>query len=156
MPSRQTATTSALGRNTTHDRQQGAGSEPDGQSPHAGVASGHPPSLERPSDRRAKDAHRGRRLRQRCGPCRSRGARMTAPAPLRMLARRTMGASSASVFAVGSSAPMVVIVGAIPAMYGNTGVLGVPLGYLVVAAVLALLASGYASMSAQLKHPAPF
>jgi amino acid transporter len=74
----------------------------------------------------------------------------------RMLARRSMGVGAAVVFAVGSSAPMVVLYGAIPQMYGKTAVVGVPLSYAVIAVVLGLLASGYVAMSNHLKHPAPF
>lgn len=81
---------------------------------------------------------------------------MTSLGTARTLARRSMGAGAASVFAVGSSAPMVVLYGAIPQMYGKTGVLGVPLSYAVVAVVLGLLSSGYVAMSAHLRHPAPF
>jgi amino acid transporter len=84
------------------------------------------------------------------------GAGVTATGTPRTLARRTMGAGAASVFAIGSSAPMVVLVGGIPAMYATTGVIGIPLSFAVVAVVIALLASGYVAMSAQVRHPAPF
>lgn len=81
---------------------------------------------------------------------------MTAPSTLWTLARRTMGAPSAAVFAVGSSAPMVVLVGGIPAMYATTGVTGVPLSFAVIAVVVGFLASGYVAMAGYLRHPAPF
>jgi amino acid transporter len=81
---------------------------------------------------------------------------MTVVGVPRTLARRTMGAGTASVFAVIASAPMVVLAGGIPAMYATTGVIGIPLSFAVVAVVVALLASGYVAMAAQIRHPAPF
>src|SRR5262245_23449682 len=81
---------------------------------------------------------------------------MTGPGMPRTLARRTMGPGAASGFAIGSSAPMVVLVGGIPAMYASTGIDGVPLSFVVVAVVVALLACGYVAMAGHLRHPAPF
>src|SRR5215475_13974177 len=81
---------------------------------------------------------------------------MTSPGTPRTLARRTMGSGAASVFAIGSSAPMVVLVGGIPAMYASTGIDGVPLSFVVIGAVVALLVCGYVAMAGHLRHPAPF
>ena len=72
------------------------------------------------------------------------------------LARRTMGAGSIWIFAVGASSPLTVLVGGIPQTYANTGVLGVPLSFAVLAAVLGLLAVGYLAMSRHVVHGAPF
>src|SRR5215475_3290933 len=67
-----------------------------------------------------------------------------------------MGAGSLWIFAIGASSPLTVLVGGIPQTYALTGVTGVPLGFAVIAAVVGLLAVGYASMSKHSPHPAPF
>jgi amino acid transporter len=71
------------------------------------------------------------------------------------LARRTVGGPSLLVFAVGASSPLTVLIGAVPTMYGS-GVLGVPVAFIVIGAVFLLLAVGYVAMSRYVEHSAPF
>jgi amino acid transporter len=58
------------------------------------------------------------------------------------------------VFAVGASSPMTVLAGGVVATYAGTGVLGVPLSFLVLAAALALLTVGYVAVSRHVGHAA--
>jgi len=71
------------------------------------------------------------------------------------LARRTMGAGSLIGISMVASSPQTVLNGGIPTMYG-TGVLGVPLAFLVVMVVLAWLSAGSTAMSRHVLHGAPF
>lgn len=72
------------------------------------------------------------------------------------LARRTLGQGSLFVFAVGASSPLTVLVGGIVTMYSLTGVLGVPLAFLVMMVLLGMLAVGYVAMNRHVTHSAPF
>ncbi|MFB9853864.1 APC family permease [Micromonospora andamanensis] len=72
------------------------------------------------------------------------------------LARRTLTPAGLFVFGAAASAPLVVLVGGIPAIYATTGVVALPLTYLLVAAGVALLAVGYTAMARQVGHPAAY
>ena len=72
------------------------------------------------------------------------------------LARRTLGSGALFVFAVGASSPLTVLIGGVVAMYALTGVVGVPLSFLVIMVVLGLLAVGYVTMGKHVVHSAPF
>ncbi|MDT5027736.1 MAG: hypothetical protein QOE61_4162, partial [Micromonosporaceae bacterium] len=72
------------------------------------------------------------------------------------LARRTLGSGALFVFAVGASSPLTVLVGGVVATYALTGVVGVPLSFFVIMAVLGLLAVGYVAMAKHVVHSAPF
>jgi amino acid transporter len=72
------------------------------------------------------------------------------------LARRTLGAGSLLVFAVGASSPLTVLVGGVVTTFALTGVQGVPLSFLVIMAVLSLLLVGYVAMARKVQHSAPF
>jgi amino acid transporter len=72
------------------------------------------------------------------------------------LARRTLGAGKLWIFAVGASSPLTVLAGGIVQTYATTGVVGVPLSFMVIGVVVALLAVGYVAMSRYVVHPAPF
>jgi amino acid transporter len=72
------------------------------------------------------------------------------------LARRTLGPVSLLIFAVSASAPMVVLAGGITATYAATGVVGVPLSFLVLGGVVALFAVGYGAMARRVSSPGPF
>ncbi|MDI1462976.1 APC family permease [Catellatospora sp. KI3] len=74
----------------------------------------------------------------------------------RALARRTLGAGSLWVFAVGASSPLTVLVGGVVAMYALTGVVAVPLSFVVIGVVVGLLAVGYVAMARHVPHAAPF
>ncbi len=72
------------------------------------------------------------------------------------LARKTIGGPGLWFFAVGGSAPMTVLAGSVVATYAGTGVIGVPLSFLVLAVVLAFLTVGYVAMSSHVPHAAVF
>ncbi|GAA2221400.1 APC family permease [Micromonospora olivasterospora] len=72
------------------------------------------------------------------------------------LARRTLTPFGLWVFGAAASAPMVVLVGGIVAIYATTQVVALPLTFLLVAGVVALLATGYAAMARQVGHPAAY
>ena len=72
------------------------------------------------------------------------------------LARRSMGGGALVTAAVVASSPQTVLNGGIPAMYGQLGVPGVPLAYLVVMGMLLAAAVGYVAVSRHIPHGAPF
>nr|MDT0658747.1 amino acid permease [Micromonospora sp. DSM 115978] len=72
------------------------------------------------------------------------------------LARRTLGGGALWVFGVGASSPLTVLVGGIVSTYALTGVVGVPLSFLVIMVALGLLAVGYVAMARHVPHSAPF
>jgi amino acid transporter len=89
---------------------------------------------------------------ERLGP-REFGGRQVSRATL---ARRTLGSSALFVFSVGASSPLSVLAGGVVATYAHTGVVGVPLSFLVMMVLLGLLAVGYVAMSRRVVHSAPF
>ena len=72
------------------------------------------------------------------------------------LARRTLGGAALFVFAAGASSPLTVLVGGVVATYALTGVVGVPLSFVVIMLVLGVLAVGYLAMARHVVHGAPF
>jgi amino acid transporter len=72
------------------------------------------------------------------------------------LARKTLGAGGMWVFGSASSAPMVVLVGGIVATYASTQVQSLPLVFLLIGGVVALLAVGYTAMSREVPHAAAY
>jgi amino acid transporter len=78
---------------------------------------------------------------------------MTAPSGL---ARKSIGTGSLFFFCVGASAPMTVLAGSVVQTYAATGVLGVPLSFLVLAAALAFFTVGYTAMTRYVPHTATF
>jgi amino acid transporter len=72
------------------------------------------------------------------------------------LARKTLGSVGMWVFGSAASAPMVVLVGGIVATYAATQVESLPLLFLLVGGVVALLAVGYTAMSRQVPHAAAY
>jgi len=78
---------------------------------------------------------------------------MTAPSGL---ARKSIGTGSLFFFCVGASAPMTVLAGSVVQTYASTGVLGVPLSFLVLAAALAFFTVGYVAMTRYVLHAATF
>lgn len=72
------------------------------------------------------------------------------------LERKTMTTSGMFTFAAAASAPVVVLLGSIPATYATTSVVAVPLGFLLVGAVTALLSVGYTAMSRHVPHAAVY
>ncbi|MEV4417853.1 APC family permease, partial [Catellatospora sp. NPDC049609] len=74
----------------------------------------------------------------------------------RDLAPRRVGDGSMFAFAVAASSPLTVLVGGMVATFAATGIVGVPLSFLVLGAVLWLPAVGYAAMSRRVGSAAPF
>ncbi|RKN50621.1 APC family permease [Micromonospora endolithica] len=72
------------------------------------------------------------------------------------LARRTLNTWGMGLFGAAASAPMVVLAGGMVATYATTGVTTVPLVFLLVGGVVALLAVGYTAMSRQVPHAAAY
>ncbi|MGN9811426.1 APC family permease [Micromonospora sp. BQ11] len=72
------------------------------------------------------------------------------------LARRTLTPTGLWVFGAAASAPMVVLAGGIVATYATTQVTALPLVFVLVAAVVALLTVGYTAMARQVGHPAAY
>ena len=72
------------------------------------------------------------------------------------LARKTLGAGGMWVFGSASSAPMVVLVGGIVATYATTQVESLPLLFLLIGGVVALLVVGYTAMSREVPHAAAY
>ncbi|MFY1659410.1 amino acid permease [Micromonospora sp. WMMD1274] len=72
------------------------------------------------------------------------------------LARRTVTPFGLWVFGAAASAPMVVLAGGIVATYATTRVSALPLVFVVVAGVVALLAVGYTALARQVGHAAAY
>ena len=78
---------------------------------------------------------------------------MTVPAALE---RKTMTTPGMFTFSAAASAPVVVLLGGIPTTYAATNVVGVPLGFVLVGAVVALLSVGYTALTRHVPHPAVY
>jgi amino acid transporter len=72
------------------------------------------------------------------------------------LARKSIGTGSLFFFCVGASAPMTVVAGGIVATYALTGVVGVPLSFLILAVALAFFTVGYVAINRYVPHAATF
>ncbi|MFG3257340.1 APC family permease [Streptomyces sp. NPDC048172] len=70
--------------------------------------------------------------------------------------RRRIGVPGLVFFVVAASAPLTVAAGGIPQSLGVTGVIGLPLLYLLITAVLALFSAGYAAMSRRITGAGAF
>ena len=81
--------------------------------------------------------------------------RLTSTAPSG-LARKTLGAGALWFFAVSASAPMTVLAGGVVATYAATGVVGVPLSFLVLGVALGLFSFGYVAMSRYVSNAGAF
>ncbi|GHJ52887.1 amino acid permease [Nonomuraea sp. TT08I-71] len=73
-----------------------------------------------------------------------------------VLARGRLGIPAVVFFVVAAAAPLTAVAGGATTGYAVTGVLGIPLAYLVVAAVLALFAVGYVAMSRRIVNAGAF
>lgn len=72
------------------------------------------------------------------------------------LARRSVGPAGLWVFGVSASAPMTVLAGGMVATYATTGVVAVPLSFLLLTAVLLLFSIGFARLAREAPHAASF
>lgn len=79
-------------------------------------------------------------------------ARAGAPAP----ERRKLGVLAVAFLIVAASAPLTVIAGGVTSTFSVTHVAGVPLGFLILAAALAIFAIGYAAMSRFINNAGAF
>lgn len=73
-----------------------------------------------------------------------------------VLARYSMGPAALAGAAIVASSPQTVLNGGIPATYAVTGAAGVPLSFLVIMAVMAVLAVPYVAVGRYVPHGAPF
>mgnify|MGYP002758664476 CR=1 FL=1 len=69
---------------------------------------------------------------------------------------RKLGTFSIAMMIVAASAPLTVIAGGAPSSFAVSGITSVPAAYLVLAAVLALFAFGYAAMARHITNPGAF
>jgi amino acid transporter len=72
------------------------------------------------------------------------------------LERRTLTVPSLVFLIIAASAPLTVLAGGVPSTFAVTGLLGVPLGFLVLGVVLVLFAVGYGAMSARITNAGAF
>jgi amino acid transporter len=72
------------------------------------------------------------------------------------LARRSVGPTTLWLFGVSASAPMTVLAGGVVTTYAVTGVIAVPLSFLLLTVVLLLFAVGFAALTGDTPHAAPF
>jgi amino acid transporter len=72
------------------------------------------------------------------------------------LKRKTLTLSGMFIFALAAAAPLVVLFGGLPATYAGTELTSLPLMFLVVGAVFALLGVGYTAMVREVPHAAAF
>ncbi|WP_327038361.1 APC family permease [Micromonospora maris] len=73
-----------------------------------------------------------------------------------VLARGRLGIPSVVFFVIAAAAPLTVVAGGATTGYAVTGVTGIPVSYLLVAAVLALFAVGYVAMSRRIVNAGAF
>jgi amino acid transporter len=73
-----------------------------------------------------------------------------------VLARYSMGPAALAGAAIVASSPQTVLNGGIPATYAVTGAAGVPLSFLVIMSVMAVLAVPYVAVARHVPHGAPF
>jgi len=74
----------------------------------------------------------------------------------RSLARGRLGAPAVLFFVMSAAAPLTVIAGAVTTAYAVTGVTGIPVAFVVVAAVLAVFCVGYVSMARRISNAGAF
>lgn len=72
------------------------------------------------------------------------------------LAERRLGLWGLVFMIVAASAPMTFLAGGVPTSFAVTGIVGVPLTYLVLGVILALFAVGYGTMSTQIQNAGAF
>jgi len=73
-----------------------------------------------------------------------------------MLARDRLGVAAVVFFVMSAAAPLTAIAGVVPTGLAVTGLTGVPLAYLVVAAVLVMFSIGYVAMARHISNAGAF
>ncbi|SKB73421.1 amino acid/polyamine/organocation transporter, APC superfamily (TC 2.A.3) [Arthrobacter sp. 31Cvi3.1E] len=82
---------------------------------------------------------------------------MSQPSPkIPSLNRRTLGVPALVFMTIAASAPLTVVAGGYPSNFAATGLLGVPLSFIVLGACLLLFTVGYAAMSARIRNAGAF
>ncbi|TCO56589.1 APC family permease [Actinocrispum wychmicini] len=79
-----------------------------------------------------------------------------APSFTRSLARPRLGATQIVSFVVAASGPLIAIAGGVSTTYAVTGIIGVPLSFVLLAPVLLLFTVGYAAMSRHITNAGAF
>ncbi|WP_240665957.1 APC family permease [Agromyces sp. LHK192] len=72
------------------------------------------------------------------------------------LGHRRLGVPSITLMIIAASAPLTVVAGGVTTTFAVTGVIGVPIGFIVLAAALAVFAVGYAAMSRYVTNAGAF
>ncbi|MEV1129980.1 APC family permease [Agromyces sp. NPDC049794] len=72
------------------------------------------------------------------------------------LSHRRLGVPSVTLMIIAASAPLTVVAGGVTTTFAVTGVIGVPVGFIVLAAALAVFAVGYAAMSRYVTNAGAF
>jgi amino acid transporter len=72
------------------------------------------------------------------------------------LARRILGPGALMILAIVASSPLTVAVAGVPTTFAATGATGLPLSFVLIAAVLGLLAAAFLGVSRHVPHASPF
>lgn len=72
------------------------------------------------------------------------------------LAQRRLGVPGVVFMIIAASAPLTVVAGGVPTSFAVTGILGVPLAYVLLGSVLGLFAVGYGTMSTRIQNAGAF
>jgi len=72
------------------------------------------------------------------------------------LGRRSLGVADIVFFVVAASAPLTVVAGGVPTSFAVTGLVGIPLVYVIIAVILLVFAVGYAAMSRHVANAGAF
>jgi amino acid transporter len=80
----------------------------------------------------------------------------TSPPAAGALSHRRLGVPAITLMIIAASAPLTVVAGGVTTSFAVTGVVGVPLGFIVLAAALAVFAVGYAAMSRYVTNAGAF
>jgi amino acid transporter len=81
---------------------------------------------------------------------------VTLPSSPHGLARKSLGSPGLSVLGISASAPMTVVAGAVIATFAATGVVGVPLAFILLTVPLLLVSVGLVAMSRDMAHTGAF
>lgn len=72
------------------------------------------------------------------------------------LARRHLSTTALVFMIIAASAPLTVLAGGVPTSFAVSGLLGVPVGYLILGLILAVFAIGYGAMSGHVQNAGAF
>ncbi|HEX6873171.1 MAG TPA: APC family permease [Micromonosporaceae bacterium] len=82
---------------------------------------------------------------------------MSSPTPIQgSLAKDRLGVPSVVFFVMSAAAPLTVIAGVVTTGYATTGLIGIPLGFIAVAVLLAVFSVGYVAMSRHISNAGAF